>query len=339
MLLGTMLRIALAVAFSMVVRAAAAQTPVATLPSIQWQKFVDPQEGMFSMDAPAAWRVSGGLARRNALQYWPWLAAVSPDGNTILAFGDPTLQSYVLPTPILAATGFREGSVYSPGSTVYIVSRYVPGPDFAVLYAERQLPHFCTDIQPTSRGERADMAARIGTGTRTTAGEARFACRKDGAEMAAYVFCATSEVSQGGIGFWYPSFLFAYLAPKPLAGIAEQMVAHMLGTIAVNPQWLAAQTGTSMAVSRITTGTGHAISDTIMQGWQARNATIDRMMEEGSRARLGIDIYANPATGTRYTVANTHNYYWVDPQGRVVGTETNTPPAGFAPLQRVPPGG
>jgi|SRR5579875_556435 len=335
-----MLRILLATVFAVLARAAAAQAPVATLPPIAWQTFIDPNEGMFSMDVPAAWRVSGGLARRNALQYWPWLAAVSPDGNTILGFGDPNLQNYVLPTPILAATGFQEGSMYSPGGgTMYIVGRYITGPDFAVVYAERQLPRFCSDIQPTSRRERPDIAAGLAAGaSRATAGEARFACRKDGMDMAAYVFCATSEVSLGGIGFWYPSVLFAYLAPRPLAGIAEQMIAHMLGTLVVNPEWLARQTETSMAVSRITTGTGRAISESIMRGWQARNATIDRMMEEGSRARLGIDIYADPATGTRYTVANTHSYYWVDPRGRVVGTDTDTPPTGFERLQRVPPG-
>lgn len=332
----------------MLVRVAAAQAPVASLPPIQWQRFVDPNEASFSIDVPAGWRVSGGLARRNALQFWPWLSAVSPDGNTILAFGDPNLQSYVLPTPMLAMTGFGEGSLYNGGGgTTYVVSRYVPGLLFAKLYAERQLPRFCGDIQPGASGERADAAARIGGGysgfAQTTAGDVRFSCRKNGTEMAAYVFSATSltpwPMVGPGAGLWYPSFLFAYLAPKPLAAVAEQMVAHMLGSIVISPEWLAQTSNTAMAVSRIATASGHAMSDTIMRGWEAKNATIDRLMEEGSRARLGIDIYADPATGTRYTVDNTHRYYWVNPQGRVVGTETDTPPAGFQRLQRVAPNG
>jgi hypothetical protein len=116
------------------------------------------------------------------------------------------------------------------------------------------------------------------------------------------------------------------------------MVAHMLGTITVNAEWLARVSDTALAVSRIATATGQAVSDSIMQSWKARNATIDRIMEEGFRARLGIDIHADPATGNRYIVANTHQYFWVDPSGRVVGTDTDTAPSGrFKRLKRVPP--
>ena len=67
--------------FAMLVRAAAAQTEVAAVPFIQWEKFVDPNEGSFWMEVPSGWRISSGLARRNALQFWPWLTAVSPDGD------------------------------------------------------------------------------------------------------------------------------------------------------------------------------------------------------------------------------------------------------------------
>jgi hypothetical protein len=94
---GAILRLVLALLLAMFVRVAAAQAPVAALPLGQWTKFIDPNEGSFLMDVPAGWRISGGLARRNALQMWPWISAVSPDGNTVLAFGDPTLQSYTLP--------------------------------------------------------------------------------------------------------------------------------------------------------------------------------------------------------------------------------------------------
>ena len=327
--------------FAMLARTAAAQTQVAAVPFIQWEKFVDPNEGSFWMEVPSGWRISGGLARRNALQFWPWLIAVSPDGDTIIAFGDPNLQSYVLPTPSLAAAGFREGSLYSGGGgTLYVVHRYVPGRVFAKDYGQQQLPRFCTDLQVTANPERPDAAAWIGGRfSQTTAGEVRFSCRKGDMAMEAYEFCATSLIPWGqGAGLWYPSFLFGFLAPKPLAGIAEQMVAHMLGTITVNAEWLARVSDTALAVSRIATATGQAVSDSIMQSWKARNATIDRIMEEGSRARLGIDIYADPATGNRYIVANTHQYFWVDPSGRVVGTDTDTAPSGrFKRLNRVPP--
>ena len=39
-----------------------------------------------------------------------------------------------------------------------------------------------------------------------------------------------------------------------------------------------------------------------MKGWEAKGTTIDRVMEEGSRARLGIYVYANPVAETQYSI-------------------------------------
>jgi hypothetical protein len=90
----------------------AAQTPVSASPLVSCHCFVDPNEGSFSMDVPACRRISGGLA-----------------------FGDPSLQSYISPNQMLAATGFGEGSVFNGGGgTVYVVSRYLPGLALSVLF-------------------------------------------------------------------------------------------------------------------------------------------------------------------------------------------------------------
>lgn len=312
--------------------------PVAALPFIRWQQFVDPYEGSFSMAAPAGWQVSGGIARRNALQYWFWLTAVSPDGNTVIAFGDASSQSFILPTPMLAAAGMGEGSLYNGGGgTVYRVHRYLPGVTYARLYAEQQLPRFCSDSQLREQRERQDVAGWVGALVHgaTTAGEVRYTCRKNGMAMDAYTFAATSFLP--GSPIWYPSALYGFLTPQPLTPVVEQMVAHMLRSIAANPAWVARQMHTAVDVSRIATETGHRMSDTIMQGWEERGATIDHIMEERSRATLGIDIYSDPATGQTYTVANTHDYYWRNPAGTIIGTETDTPPGpNFSRLQRVP---
>jgi hypothetical protein len=144
--------------FAMLVRTAAAQTQVAAVPFIQWEKFVDPNEGSFWMEVPSGWRISGGLARRNALQFWPWLTAVSPDGDTIIAFGDPNLQSYVLPTPSLAAAGFHEGSLYSGGGgTLYVVRRYA-----RAGFREGLWPATTAALLHGSSGDRQPRAPRRG---------------------------------------------------------------------------------------------------------------------------------------------------------------------------------
>jgi hypothetical protein len=87
---------------------------------------------------PEGWQVVGGTVRRNALQYRSWLNATSPDRATILAINDPNEWSYVIPRPLLAASGFREGSPYSGGGgTIYRVARYRDGQQFAVAWTKR----------------------------------------------------------------------------------------------------------------------------------------------------------------------------------------------------------
>jgi hypothetical protein len=62
--------------------------------------------------------------------------------------------------------------------------------------------------------------------------------------------------------------------------MVEQMVAHMLRSLAANRVWVAQQSQTAVAVSRIATETGHQMSDTIMHAWEAKGATIDHIMAE-----------------------------------------------------------
>jgi hypothetical protein len=64
---------------------------------------------------------------------------------------------------------------------------------------------------------------------------------------------------------------------------------------------------------------------------------MDCVTGEGSRSRLGVDIHSDPGTGDRYTVANTYNYYWVNPNGNVMGTQTDPAPNGYGRLNREPP--
>ncbi len=142
-----------------------------------------------------------------------------------------------------------------------------------------------------------------------------------------------------GAGLWYPSVLAGFVAPQPLSGVAAGMMGHMLASFETSPAWVARQSQTTMDVSHIATEANHAVSRSIMQSWAQRGAALDRTMDAGSRARLGIDIYSDPSTGRQYTVDDKHRFYWVDPRGSVMGTDTDTPPPGFTHMERLPPGG
>ena len=64
----------------------------------------------------------------------------------------------------------------------------------------------------------------------------------------------------------------------------------------------------------------------VPQGWKVAGGTT-------RRNALQYRSWVN----TIYTVANNHKFYWVNPSGTVVGTETDTPPKGFSRLNRMPP--
>ena len=158
------------------------------------------------------------------------------------------------------------------------------------------------------------------------AGEAEFSCKTGGLDMSGYVFVSTTSI---GGGIWYADIIEASFVPSKVAGIAAGILAHMVGSVQVNPTWLAKVSNDAAALSRSMAQSNEAISDSIMKQWSARGAAIDQVMDEGSRERLGIDVYSDPATGEKYTVSNNYSYYWVNSAGAVVGTATDTAPNGF----------
>ncbi len=319
--------------------------PVAAVPLVRnWVKYSDPTEGAFTIDMPQGWKVSGRTDRLNALQYRSWAKAVSPDGMTILVINDPTEWSYVVPTPLLAASGFHEGSLYSGGGgTVYRVARYQTGEQFAVTWGQRRLSELCQAIKVMGHYPRLEIGRQINPysqafGIFHDVGEAHFTCEKNSIAMTADVLASVVSIRGSYGAIWYAETIQAFYAPTQVAGIAAGLLAHMIASTQINLNWLARNSENAVAVSRAATAENKAISDSIMRSWEARGAVIDRVMQEDSRRRLGIDIYTDSATGTRYTVANNHRYYWVDARGTVLGTDTDTPPgADFHRLSRVPP--
>jgi len=334
----------LAVAAALLVTAgnASAQSSrlVAAIPVVRkWVTFSDPQENAFQVEVPQGWKDIGGTRRWNALQYRAWATALSPDGATILSVGDPNELSYATPM-----YGFRPGSVYDGGGgTRYIVDPLQSAQQYAVTWGTRKLRAFCTAIKVAGSRSRPDMTQQISSlsramGVRHDYGEATFTCERNGVELSGYAFLGVTLIRtspQGGL--WYADSITSFLAPAPVAGVAAGLLAHMIKSFRPNPLWLARQSQTAVNVSQIAAQTNAAISNSIMEGWKERGATMDRVMEEGSRTRLGIDIYADPATGNQYTVCNDSNFYWANPSGTVVGTQTDTAPKGFSRLNRVPP--
>lgn len=305
-----------------------------------WQTFTDPNEGAFQVTVPTGWKVMGGTRRRNALQFRAWATTVSPDGGTILSMGDPDEPSYATPM-----YGFAPGSVYAGGGGMqYIVEPLQSAQQYAVTWGSRKLNSLCSSMQVTGSRPRRDLLQQVSAFSRSQGiehdyGEATFTCEKGGVALSGYVLLGVTLIrTSPQTGLWYAESITDFLAPAKLSGVAAGLLGQMVKSFQPNLQWLARQSQTAVDVSHIATQTNAAISDMIMKGYQERGAVMDRVMEEGSRVRLGIDVYKSPSTGTQYVVDNTQNYYWVNAKGNVMGTGTDTAPgAGFSKMTRVPP--
>jgi len=108
----------------------------------------DPLERAFTVEVPVGWRSVGGLARRSALQINPFVRSLSPDKMTYLLLGEPTLPSYVPPTQLRNAIGYREGKLFDSGlGGLSMVLHYMPGTEFARLYGQTALSGLCPGLK------------------------------------------------------------------------------------------------------------------------------------------------------------------------------------------------
>ncbi|HVN94697.1 MAG TPA: hypothetical protein VMT38_13435 [Terracidiphilus sp.] len=301
--------------------------PVAAMPVVQhWQVLTDPNEGAFQVQMPAGWKDTGGLKRYDALQFRAWADAVSPDGNTILDIGDPNEPAYATPM-----VGFAPGSVYNASGTYYIVEPLQTSQQYVVSWGTRQLKDVCTGVKVTSNRARPDVAQQLETvatsaGMSETYADATFSCQRNGMQMTAYAFLGVTVLrTTAYTALWYADSMTGFVAPAAIANAAGNVLAEMVNTFTVNPQWLARQSQTAAEVSQIATRTNTEISNIIMGSWDLKNGYVHTMVD--------------PRTGAQYDIPDdvNYDYYWVDSSGNVRGSDSNVSPGpGYVALNRAP---
>ncbi len=126
-------------------------------PDVKWVRWQDPKENAFSLEVPAGWTVTGGAFRFAPVDIRKAVQASSPDGRIRITGGDAELPTFTEPNQMLAMTGFREGSWYSPGYGVnMMVRRYMPGTQFAGEYVATRAARGCGNLKFTETRDRPD---------------------------------------------------------------------------------------------------------------------------------------------------------------------------------------
>ena len=299
--------------------------------SLAFTRFTDPNEGAFSCDVPAGWKIQGGLMRKSTVDIRGFVRLTSADGKINVFTGDPDLGTFIVPSQTLAWTGFREGSPYSPGfGNVMIVRRYIPGPQFAQEYAGRIANSLgVTGLQARDTRQRPDLSGgQNGMAQETwTAGEVSFGCNLRSGEGAGYVLAATKLTSMYGSGIWNVTTLVGYLAPVEQVNVAAAAIQRMMQTFQVNPNWFAQQQQTTAATAAIVADTNEHVSKAITDSYWSRQRAQDRMSERFSDYIRGRVRLQDPETGEELEGRAGNNYYWrVRSTKTIVGNDSGWTP-------------
>ena len=290
-------------------------------PSVQYTKFADRNEGAFTLDVPAGWKVEGGMKRHSTLDVRAAVYSTSPDGGTVIRLGDFDLGTFTEPNQALAMAGMREGGTYSPGyGNVWQIRRYMPGPQFAQEYVAKLARDTqagnvqIKNVKPLPEySKQQNLGGAI---IRTMAGEADFNCVRSGRESAGVVVVATTATSMAGgaLGaIWHVSFLADYVAPADQAPAAEQIARHMIETFQMSVQWQAQQSQTTMRTSQIVRETGEATNKIIMDTYENRQRTLDRTNRNFDDYIRGVVRLRNPDTGDELEGEAGKKYYYKIP--------------------------
>ncbi len=308
--------------------------------AVQYVRFSDPKEGAFTLDVPAGWKTDGGLFRFNALDYRLAVETVSPDGQMRIMVGDAAIPPFTDPTGNAYLSRFPEGSVYAPYGFASQVRRFTPGAVFCRDYVLSRVSQLCPNPQITEVKDRSDLIPQAVAASpdlaqmpRVSIGEASFRC--GGEAQIKGGFC--QALTSGSLISWKVRGIEGYLASPEQAVTADSIMTHMGKSLQFSPQWTMMQLRNEGATSQIVSETANRIADMAANSQRARDAVDDEIARRRSNATLGIVDLADPETGRRISVESGSNYYWVDPRGVIVGTNTDAlPNVDFRALVQLP---
>lgn len=282
--------------------------------------WIDPTEGAFSAEVPVGWRVRGGVMRPSSILTQASIEANSPDGGIYLYFGD-TFPWFIEPNQFLGP-----GQIYrDPMGGQSPVWYYLPGGAFVVQYLLPQRLGQFELIRETPRPEVAAGLVRMGM-NEYQAGMARYRFQRNGRPHQGAALCVTERMMSGSFATWRVYRLALVEAEEGRLPEGENVLARLVGSFKIDPQWLHSEAVKAGVNSRIIAEMSESVSATAAAVFENQQRTHEGVYARGADARREIERVRDPVTGETYEVVSGSRYYWVDHRGRIVGTETDTIP-------------
>ena len=323
---------------------------VAAAEQVAWVRWTDPREGAFSASVPQGWNVSGGAFRQSATDIRKNVILLSPDRQIRMAVGDANVGAYTAPNAMYARAGMREGGYTALGDGSKLqIRRFLPARQFVREYVASSVRRECGEPQILSENERQDLASSAAQQARAqgapnpqvTAAGVSFSCTWNGREARGYYAAATILPFPGRNGIWYVESLYGYLAVAERQQQADDISRHVLNSMGINAQWkqredqiagnaveqdnqrsqeIQARARQSIADNQKQT------SDMIVKGYQDRSKVYDEISRKRENSILGTVDVVDPNSGKQYKIDNYSDYHWMNNQGVIAGTKTDTSP-------------
>jgi hypothetical protein len=323
--------------------------PVHAYMPLKWTRWTDPREGAFGASIPQGWSITGGSIRHSATDIRKSVVVVSPDREIRITLGDTSIGAYTAPTALYGSAGLREGmyNTLGDGSKLQI-RRFVPAPQFVREYISGPALRDCTGLNILSENQRPDLAAETERQARehrvpnvriTTSGIA-FSCSWNGRPARGYYAAVTAFVPAQMGGLWYVDPMYGYLAVSERQQDAETISRHIYESMQVNSDWKRkenqmaaeavqadnARSAEIQARARQAIAEDQRASDMIVKGYEARSKVYDEISRKRENAILGTVDVVDPNTGKQYKIDNYSDYHWMNNQGVIAGTKTDTSP-------------
>ncbi len=312
-----------------------AQTPGT---AIEWERYTDPAEQAYQVDLPKGWSVQSSTIRTSPVNLGLVTRLVSPDKSVYIFLGDTELAAHIVPSSVTRMRGQSEGTRYpSAGGQQNIVMRYLPGWQYAGHFVETEFAQACGGPRILETRARPDLPPPIpNMPTPGQRGEVSFTCHHGGRDLSGHAEAITNLIGQGEIQTWVVPLLDGYVAPPERANEASGIIAHILASLKLNPNWEQYQ-------RELSQGNVAAAMQQYRQG-EAQRAAINRRfaaMDQNFQAMddiiTGTGHYVDPGTGNRYDLDNSKPYKWMNGTGQIVGTDTpQSPGLNWHQLNQVP---
>ena len=146
---------------------------------------------------------------------------------------------------------------------------------------------------------------------------------------------ATGQMGQSAMYQCSAEYLFGMRAPPGELPANEKLYRTVLSTVRVDPTWQArvSQVQANMAASNVQSAhdrskiiaqAGEDQRRSINEGYQNRQATLDRTNERFSDAMRGVQNFRNPTTGENVKLSNEYAHAWVSGNGEYVMSDSSS---------------